>query len=166
MEETWPQLVAAAPPVIYVFAYLVYVVATIGDGTSKRLRVMQRESDLIQSLPDQLKHRELLLSTLSHRIEAHHWKTVRRVDGASAAALILLLGILGAVLYALIVWGMAVQNLLPSLVIFVVAALVGLTALGVLAVGLGQLYVDPTGKRRDGTEAKNRTGQSPKKDRT
>ena len=152
MEEIWPQVLAAAPPVIYVLAYLIYVIGNIGDGASKRLSVMQRENELIQSLPAQSQHRELLLGTLDHRIEAHRWKTVRRVDGASAAALVFLLGVLGAATYGLTIWGMTIQNSFFSLMLYGLALLAVLTALGFLGVGLKQMHVDPTGKRRDGKQ--------------
>lgn len=143
MNATWLQLLPALPPVLYAVSFLIYRLSQVGDGTMKRLAIIEKESELLSHLPEGGPAHKMLTQTLESRVQDHQWKATRRVDGATVAAIFFILGVLGPAAMGATLWAIQLTGFW-SVALWILAAVLVLVTVVFLIVGFQQFYKTTT----------------------
>lgn len=144
-------------------AVLTVIVGPIlrGELSGRLLKRVTAHAELREHLADNVAAKEELDGLIMAEVKAlrarEESRLTRKLNGGNVAALIFIAVLGGGLVYGLMAWAGAVAGTWFAVILYIVAALVGLFTIALAAVGVGTLYAPPrTEEERAATKAKNK----------
>lgn len=142
-------------------AVLTVIVGPIlrGELSGRLLKRVIAHAELRKHLDDNLEAKGELDALLTTEIKAmrtrEETRLTRKLNGGSVAALIFVAVFGGGLVYGLMAWAATVAGSWFAVILYIVAALVGLFTIALAAVGVGTLYTPPGTDEEKAAKAKN-----------